>query len=408
MQSPSHQARTARASELAALLQDSRARTLALAKAYATALGPHLTVPYSTEINPPLWELGHIAWFQEHWIARNPQRHLGVRANPDCPRGASLRDGADALYNSSTVPHTSRWTLPLPNLTATLHDLNQGLSTTLRLLHDTPDDDAALYFYRLALFHEDMHNEAAVYMAQSLGVHLPAELQAPGARASALSTATQEPTCTVPAGDWLLGYDGATTPGFAFDNELGAHPVTLPAFEIDRHAVTWARYLEYLDAPRTTDAAVPAIPRYLRRRTGHHQTTIWEQCRFGTWQPLDLSEPACHLSYSEVQAWCRWAGRQLPTEAQWEKAACTQPEFAWGDVWEWTASSFDAYPGFEAHPYRDYSAPWFGSRPALRGASRATVARMAHPRYRNFFTGERTDIYAGFRTCVAGAKLAVG
>ena len=102
-----------------------------------------------------------------------------------------------------------------------------------------------------------------------------------------------------------------------------------------------------------------------------------------------------------MQAWCQWAGRQLPTEAQWEKAALTQPDFQWGSVWEWTASTFMAYPGFLPHPYVDYSAPWFGSRPALRGASHATAPRMVHPRYRNYFPPERTDIYAGFRTCVA-------
>ena len=89
----------------------------------------------------------------------------------------------------------------------------------------------------------------------------------------------------------------------------------------------------------------------------------------------------------------------LPTEAQWEMAAMTHTGFQWGQVWEWTASTFGAYPGFEAHPYRDYSAPWFGTHQVLRGASSATVGRMVHPRYRNFFTPERTDIYAGFRTC---------
>jgi iron(II)-dependent oxidoreductase len=89
----------------------------------------------------------------------------------------------------------------------------------------------------------------------------------------------------------------------------------------------------------------------------------------------------------------------LPTEAEWEFAASSQPDFAWGAVWEWTSSPFLPYPGFVAHPYRDYSVPWFGARRVLRGASRATSPRMVHPRYRNFFTPERNDIHSGFRSC---------
>jgi EgtB-related family protein len=106
-----------------------------------------------------------------------------------------------------------------------------------------------------------------------------------------------------------------------------------------------------------------------------------------------------HLSWYEADAWCRWAGRRLPTEAEWEAAAVSDPRFAWGEVWEWTASAFAPFVGFAAHPYRDYSRPWFDGRPVLRGASRATSLRMTHPRYRNYFTAERNDIYAGFRSC---------
>ena len=116
---------------------------------------------------------------------------------------------------------------------------------------------------------------------------------------------------------------------------------------------------------------------------------------------LDPALPACHLTQHEALAWCAWAGRRLPTEAEWEAAALQRPEaFRWGDVWEWTASAFAPYPGFTPHPYRDYSAPWFDGRPVLRGASFMTQPRLKHPRYRNYFPAHRNDVPAGFRSSV--------
>ena len=112
-------------------------------------------------------------------------------------------------------------------------------------------------------------------------------------------------------------------------------------------------------------------------------------------------EPVMHLTQHEAQAWCRWAGRRLPSEAEWQWAALNAEGFAWGEVWEWTASAFESWPGFVAHPYRDYSQPWFDGRPVLRGASFATLDCMRHPHYRNYFPADRNDLFAGFRSCAA-------
>ncbi len=364
---------------LAAHLRDSRARTLGLLDAYVAALGESLVVPYSVQLNPPLWEVGHVAWFQDYWIARSRQRESGIVCDPDHQRPEGRLAGADARYNSSRVAHATRWALPLPSLGATRDYLAASLEETLTLLVVADHSDDALYFYRLALFHEDMHAEAATYMAQALAIALPAGLM-PTPLAPRPNHALR-----ITAQPWTLGNSG---PGFAFDNELQAHEVNVSDFEIDSEAVSWARYLPYLEA---TGAAPP---RYLRK-SGEG----W-QCRvFGDWQALDLDAPATHLTWFEAEAWCRWAGRRLPSEAEWELAACTQPEFRWGQVWEWTASRFLPFPGFVAHPYRDYSVPWFGERYVLRGASRATSPRMVHPRYRNYFTPERDDIHMGFRSC---------
>jgi ergothioneine biosynthesis protein EgtB len=406
---PAQAARTADARALAQYLRASRERTLALLDAYEAALGPLLAVPCTPQLNPPLWEAGHIAWFQEFWLARNPQRRLGVQAEPQAARGQALLPQADALYNSSVVAHDSRWHLALPDLQATRAYLQVTLDQTLALLAAEATDDAALYFYRLALFHEDMHGEAAIYMAQALGIALPPALS--GDQAARASGPAQ--LLPLEAGDWTLGYTGH---GFAFDNELEPHRVHLGAYAIDDQPVSWRRYLPFVEAGGYLDAqwwsgpgwqwlqagqgaAVLAGPRYLRQVSQGQGAKVWEQCRFGHWQALDPDAPACHLSYFEAEAWCRWAGRQLPTEAQWEQAAMTYPDFHWGEVWEWTSSTFSPYPGFAAHPYRDYSAPWFGDRLVLRGASRVTSAHMTHPRYRNYFTPERNDIHAGFRTC---------
>lgn len=378
--SEADQARCGDRVTIARLLVDARARTLRQFAAFEAALGPGLQVPCTPELNPPLWELGHLGWFADWWLVRNTQRSLGTSAHPDAPRHPARQAtrglDADALYNSSAVAHGTRWHLVLPNADAVRADLEASLRDTLALLAQAEDTDDALYFFRLALFHEDMHAEAAVFMAQTLGID-PGDT--PIARPAPLGG-----NLSLPAGTVALGHRG---PGFAFDNELGLHRVPVDAFEIDARAVRWSDYLPLVEA----GGAAP--PRHLRRAS-----LGWEHHRFGRWQPLDLQAPACHLSAHEAQAWCLWAGRRLPTEAEWTHAAHTQPGFAWGEVWEWTASAFAPYPGFVAHPYRDYSEPWFDGRPVLKGAGPGTAPRMRHPAYRNFFTAARTDIHAGFRS----------
>ncbi len=380
--STARRAREGDAALLAIELQAARRRTLALLDAYAARLGPRLAVPYSAELNPPRWEAGHVAWFWDFWIARNRQRDLGCACDPEHVRPEGRLPGADALYDSSKVAHATRWALPLPDVEATRDYLAASLDETLALLARAARENENLYFYRLALFHEDMHAEAATYMAQALCIPLPPQLR-PWVRPLPPAAELQ-----VPATAWRLGYHGD---GFAFDNELAAHDVALAAFTIDSVPVSWRRFLPAVDA-----GAAP-LPRYLRKAAGG-----WETRRFGTWEALDLDAAAVHVTWHEAVSWCRWAGRRLPTEAEWECAALSTPGFIWGDVWEWTASRFAPWPGFVAHPYRDYSRVAFEEhRYVLKGASRATDPRMMHPKYRNFFTPDRADIHAGFRSCAA-------
>jgi EgtB-related family protein len=374
--------RTANAEALAQALMATRQRTLGLMQAWQWAM-PDLAVPPLSGMNPPLWEWGHIAWFQEWWTVRNCQRHEGTRSPSSGDGfGPSLIPHADALFNSSEVAHDSRWSLPLPDFQRIQNYLADVLAHSLVHLRAAPDaTDEALYFWRLVLQHEAMHNEAAVYMAQELGLALPEALCVGHAQSGA--DAVSSSALHIPAQVWTLGHSG---PGFAFDNECQAHPVTLAAFEIDAMAVTWSQYLPFLQATGH------ALPPHVRCEHG-----AWQVQRLGGWQPMDWQAPVVHVNALDAQAWCQWAGRRLPTEAEWECAVHT-PGFAWGQVWEWTASAFAPYPGFVSHPYRDYSEPWWHNHRVLRGACSATSAHVVDVRYRNFFVPERRDILAGFRS----------
>lgn len=364
-------------------LLGARRRTLALADAYAAALAPHgFRVPYRSTLNPPLWEWGHVAWFQEWWVARNPQRSRGAACDPDEARAPSLMPQADAMYDSSRVAHTRRWELSLPDEASTRQWLAATLEQTLALLDALPQDagDDALYFFRLVTLHEEMHAEAAAYMAESLGIAVPADVLRDVPRLAAQGRALD-----IPAQRWQAGWQG---PGFAFDNELAPVTVEIEAFEIDAEPVSWTRFEQFVDAGG-----------YRRREYWDDAGWAWLQSHGVPQRPKHAHGPATHLTAYEAQAWCRWAGRRLPTEFEWECAALSRPDFVWGHVWEWTSSPFVPFPGFVAHPYRDYSQPWFGSRRVLKGACPATAATLAHPSYRNFFEPHRADIFAGFRSC---------
>jgi gamma-glutamyl hercynylcysteine S-oxide synthase len=372
------------AAALHTALQDSRSTTLALLAAFEAAL-PDLVVPFADELNPPRWELGHIAWFQDHWLKRHHHWRLGTAADATSAREAAPAAQHDLLFDSSRVPHASRWGLQLPPVHALRDWLEASLAHNLGLLQQSPATDTGLYFHRLVLAHEDMHAEAAHYMAQALGIAVP------GPRPPLFTgprDALHHPASRITLGHALVEMLGSSDTGFMFDNELGQHHVKLPAFDIDSRVVCWHEYLPFIES------GAP-MPRYLRRHNGR-----WQQQRAGKWLTLEPAEPVCHVSAFEAAAWCRWAGRRLPSEAQWQHAASMpNSPFKWGAVWEWTRSSFKPYPGFVPHPYRDYSAPWFNNHRVLRGASYATHPRMHHLRYRNFFLPQRTDVFAGFRSC---------
>ena len=326
-------------------------------------LGPQLDI-----VNPPLWEIGHVGWFQEHWC-------LSYEEGQELKR--SILPGADKLYDSSNVAHDTRWDLPLPSLADTRRYLTNVLHRTLERLAREPDNAHLHYFVRLATLHEDMHAEALHYTHQTLGY--PEPQFGDGAR---INSGSVPEFVELAGGTFRIGAERGEE-RFIFDNEKWAHDVEVAPFRIAARPVTNAQYREYAE-----DGG--KAPRYWKRIDG-----VWHERRFGHWRSLEPDEPVRHVSWDEAQAYCRWAGRRLPTEAEWQFAS---PRMQWGEVWEWTASTFAPFPGFSADPYADYSQPWFDTHKVLKGASFATPARVRSATFRNFYKPDRGDVFAGFRT----------
>jgi ergothioneine biosynthesis protein EgtB len=381
--------------QLAAALADARDYTLSqFEQLEAAGFADPQRVPRIATLNPPPWELGHTAWFAEWYILREADS-----SHPAAARRPSLLALGDDWFDSNTVPHRTRWTLDLPSPGALKTYCREVLDRSLDKLSRSPEDDEALYPYRLVLAHEDMHGEAFRYTLQTLGV--PNDV-AP-ARPVAMSPAGE---ISYPGGTIMLG--GQQVGGFVFDNEKHAHPVRVAPFSVDAALVTNAQYAEFIadggyQYPRFWSAAGRewllregrCAPRYWERDGNQ-----WLARRGGSLALLAPGEPVRHVSLYEAQAYCNWAGRRLPLESEWEFAATSsQPGFRWGELWEWTASPFAPYPGFTADAYREYSAPWFDTHQVLRGASFATPARLRSPHFRNFYLPERNDIFAGFRSC---------
>ena len=360
---------------LARDLMASRARSSRVTAGLGGArlLGPKLAI-----VNPPLWEIGHMAWFQERWCLR--QQDSGALAD-------SMFEQADALYDSSAVAHDTRWGLPLPDLAATRAYAERVLEAVLARLGREPGHAALRYFVRLSTLHEDMHVEAFHYTRQTLGYEDPCPHE-PWFQAMPAPARREDAECA--SGSIELGARPGS--GFVFDNEKWAHEVRVAPFRIARAPVMNAQYLAYVEAGGTA-------PRDWRREGG-----AWMQRRFDRWRPLAPHEPVVNVSWDEAQSWCRWAGRRLPSEAEWAFAAANgafAPRERTGRVWEWTETTFGPFPGFSPDPYRDYSQPWFGTHKVLRGGSFATPARIARDGFRNFYTPDRNDIFAGFRSCAA-------
>ncbi|MEW6688782.1 MAG: SUMF1/EgtB/PvdO family nonheme iron enzyme [Pseudomonadota bacterium] len=223
-----------------------------------------------------------------------------------------------------------------------------------------------------------MHAEAFLYTHQTLGYANP--LQEPS-----FPRANSGKDLEFQGGKFMLGARKAE--GFVFDNEKWEHEVDIAPFRVASTPVTNRQYLEFV-----LDGGKP--PRYWKRQDGQ-----WLERRFDRWLPPAPDAPVLHVDWNEAQAFCRWAKRRLPTEAERELAAASGGIENAAGVWEWTASDFAPYPGFEIDPYKEYSQPWFRTHKVLRGGSFAAPQRLLRNTFRNFYMPERGDVFCGFRTC---------
>ena len=411
------------------MVADARQRTLELV---SDLDDKQLAVPELDIINPPVWEMGHVAWFHEKWTLR----HL---------RGEeSMHPCADQFWDSAAVSHHSRWELPLPPRADTLRYMQDVMDAALERLPEGEISDREAYFYWLGVMHEDMHGEALAYTRQTLGYAPPRGWTMPGGTAS---RPIPDGDIEIPGGAYPLGAAPGQT--FVFDNEKWAHEARLAPFAIGRCAVTNAQFAAFVDDGGYGRREWWSDEGWKwRERAGAEHPAYWIPQQNKTWMyrlydrvlPLPVAHAVIHVNWYEAEAYCRWAGRRLPSEAEWELAASgfDKASYPWGEqppaqdrahldaaelgcapvdeygsgdspygcrqmignVWEWTATDFLPYPGFVVDPYKEYSQPWFGpERKVLRGGCWATRSRLIRNTWRNYFTKERRDIFAGFRTC---------
>ncbi|MBL0125056.1 MAG: SUMF1/EgtB/PvdO family nonheme iron enzyme [Betaproteobacteria bacterium] len=352
-----------------------RKYTLALYAELPPAYWQPAQFPYLPIVNPPLWELAHIAWFAEFFCLRwRCDDILGLNT-------PSVLAVADSLFNSKTVPHGARWSSSYPDRQVCLDYMQRSLDAVLASLDASAPDDRDRF--RLAIAHEDMHAEALTMTLVTLGLPLPVGVPA---RCMAVYACRD------------LGFDGgsielgASARRLRFDNEAPAWQQEVAPFSIASRPVSALEFAAFVESPDYVDDRIWSAP-------GRQWRLSRQQLRDRPGEPLGFA--AMHVNYFEAEAWCRWASRRLPTEAEWEFAASRSPELraSTGQVWEWTSSIFAPYPGFSPGRYRDYSEPWFHTHQVLKGGSFATHPRLKYPQYRNFYTPERSDMFCGFRTC---------
>jgi gamma-glutamyl hercynylcysteine S-oxide synthase len=315
-------------------------------------------------MSPLAWDLGHIGAYEDLWL----NHRLGGRP--------LLRPGVAELYDAFETPRAVRGDLEFLRG----DELREYMAAVRDRTLEVPVGDGLLH--EMVMRHELQHTETML-QAMALGGVLPPRFEGmQPVRGTGLELVD------VTGGPAEIG---APAEGFAYDNERPRHTVDVPAFAIGRTPVTNATWLSFAEGGG-----------YERREWWSREAWAWKQEYYITHHPGAAAGPAdapvVHMSWFEADAFARAHDARLPTEEEWEKAATWDQLEGVGEVWEWTASPFTGYPGFVAHPYREYSEVFFGDDyRVLRGWSRATHARVASLHFRNWDLPQRRQLFAGLR-----------
>ena len=417
-------------------LAEARERTLALV---APVTDEGLERVHSSLMSPLVWDLGHIAACEDLWLC---QRAGGLEP---------LRADLAQVYDAAETPRAVRGDIPYLRREDAVQFMADVRARALDVLEraDLSEGGDRLnahgFVWEMVVQHEHQHNET---MLQTLQLAEPGTYTPQRRSPEVAGSMPRAEMIRMPAGPFLMGDPGE---GFAYDNERPTHSVELPAFCLDRTPVANGQYESFVE-----DGG------YHRRELWGDAGWAWRELeeidrplywtsdgcerRFDEVSPLDPAAPVMHVSWFEADAYARWAGKRLPTEAEWEKAASWDAgdgrarRFPWGeepptreranldqlafgpmpvgalegatpegvtsmlgDCWEWTASPFTGYRGFEAFPYAEYSEVFFGDRyRVLRGGSWATRPSVARNTFRNWDLPERRQIFSGFRCATDG------
>ncbi|MHC4953535.1 MAG: selenoneine synthase SenA [Planctomycetota bacterium] len=392
-----------------------------------------LAVPYDPGINPPVWEMGHAAFFYEYFLLRE----LGDQT-PRMP-------GYDEIWDSFQIQHRNRWQSDVvPDKQAAL-DYYTRIIDEVRQRLETGDPDAReRYLCKYGIGHQNMHLESMVWCRQTIGY--PAPRSAINEPLPSGDSGTGD--ATIPAGSYPVGMPADSADGqFSFDAERPGHSVELDSFQIAKTLVTNGEFLQFIEEGGYDNPSLwsyrgknwieeesPKHPLYWRRT----ENGTWQVRQFDQWVELPVQAPVMHVNAWEAEAFCRWAGRRLPTELEWEAAARgTEGRlYPWGDsmdaarvdmdarhlgqgavdglpagatpdgclqmvgtAWEWTQDQFLPYDGFRVDMYPFMSTLQFGDHRVTKGGSCATSSCLIRSSYRQAYLPFRQDAFTGFRTC---------